>query len=69
MACNCCTSGILFKARPVTNVSFEQLFLNKVKHIQEKQKKNRMKLDLQAKTENPNILLYAQPHPQGILPF
>ena len=52
-----------------TNVSFEQLFLNKVKHIQEKQKKNRMKLDLQAKTENPNILLYAQPHPQGILPF
>ena len=29
-----------------TNVSFEQLFLNKVKPIQEKQKKNRMKLDL-----------------------
>ena len=52
-----------------TNVSFEQLFLNKVKPIQEKQKKNRMKLDLQAKIENPNILLYVQPHPQGILPF
>ena len=52
-----------------TNVSFKQLFLNKVKHIQEKQKKNRMKLDLQAKIENPNILLYAQPHPLGILPF
>ena len=29
-----------------TNVSFEQLFMNKVKPIQEKQKKNRMKLDL-----------------------
>ena len=28
------------------NVSFEQLFLNKVKPIQEKQKKNQMKLDL-----------------------
>ena len=40
----------------LTNVSFEQLFLNKVKPIQEKQKKNRMKLDLQAKIENPNIL-------------
>ena len=69
MACDCRTCGILLKARPVTNVSFEQLFLNKVKHIQEKQKKNRMKLDLQAKIENPNILLYVQPHPQGILPF
>ena len=52
-----------------TNVSFEQLFLNKVKPIQEKQKKNRMKLDLRAKIENPNILLYVQPHPQGTLPF
>ena len=52
-----------------TNVSSEQLFLNKVKPIQEKQKKNRMKLDLRAKIENPNILLYVQPHPQGILPF
>ena len=51
------------------NVSFEQLFLNNVKPIQEKQKKNRMKLDLQAKIENPNILPYVQPHPQGILPF
>ena len=40
-----------------TNVSFEQLFLNKVKPIQEKQKKNRMKLDLLVKVENPNILL------------
>ena len=28
-----------------------------------------MKLDLWAKIENPNILLYVQPHPQGILPF
>ena len=52
-----------------TNVSFEQFFLNKVKPIQEKQKKNRMKLDLRAKIENPNILPYVQPHPQGILPF
>ena len=52
-----------------TNVSFEQLFLNKVKPIQEKQKKNRMKLDLRAKIENPNILPYVQAHPQGILPF
>ena len=52
-----------------TDVSFEQLLLSKVKPIQEKQKKNRMKLDLQAKIENPNILLYVQPHPQGILPF
>ena len=52
-----------------TNVSFEQLFLNKVKPMQEKQKKNWMKLDLRAKIENPNILLYVQPHPQGILPF
>ena len=51
------------------NVSFEQLFLNKVKPIQEKQKKNRAKLDLRAKIENPNVLLYVQPHPQGILPF
>ena len=41
-----------------TNVLFEQLFLNKVKPIQEKHKRNRMKLDLQAKTENPNILPY-----------
>ena len=46
-----------------TNVSFEKLFLNKVKPIQEKQKKNRMKLDLLVKVENPNILLYVQPHP------
>ena len=30
--------------------------MNKVKPIQEKQKKNRKKLDLQAKIENPNIL-------------
>ena len=30
----------------LTNVSFEQLFLNKVEPIKEKQKKNRMKLDL-----------------------
>ena len=45
----------LMESRP-TNVSFEQLFLNKVKPIQEKQKKNRIKLDLQAKIENPNIL-------------
>ena len=52
-----------------TNVSFEQFFLNKVKPIQEKQKKNQMKLDLRAKIENPNILPYVQPHPQGILPF
>ena len=52
-----------------TNFSFEQLFLNKVKPIQEKQKKNQMKLDLQARIENPNILLYVQAHPQGILPF
>ena len=51
------------------NVSFEQLFSNKVKPIQEKQKKNRMKLDLWAKTENPNLLPYVQPHPQGISPF
>ena len=50
-------------------VLFEQLFLNKVEPIKEKQKKNRMKLDLRAKIENPNILLYVQPHPQGILPF
>ena len=48
-------------------VLFEQLFLNKVEPIKEKQKKNRMKLDLRAKIENPNILLYVQPHPQGIL--
>ena len=41
---------------PPTNVSFEQLLLNEVKPIQEKQQKNRMKLDLQAKIENPNIL-------------
>ena len=53
----------------LTNVSFEQLFLNKVKPTQEKQKKNRMKLDLRAKVENPNILLYVQPHPKGIFPF
>ena len=53
----------------LTNVSFEQLFLNKVKPIQEKQKKNRMKLDLKAKIENPNILPQVQPHPQGILSF
>ena len=52
-----------------TNVSFEQLLFNKVKSIQEKQKNNQMKLDLQAKIENPNILLYVQPHPHGILPF
>ena len=52
-----------------TNVSFEELFLDKVKPIQEKQKKNRMKFDLRAKVKNPNILLYVQPHPQGILPF
>ena len=52
-----------------TNFSFEQLFLNKVKPIQEKQKKNQMKLDLQGRIENPNILLYVQAHPQGILPF
>ena len=52
-----------------TNVSFEQLLFSKVKSIQEKQKNNQMKLDLQAKIENPNILLYVQPHPQGILPF
>ena len=52
-----------------TNVSFEQLFLNKVKPTQEKKKKNRMKLDLRPKVENPNILLYVQPHPQGIFPF
>ena len=52
-----------------TNVSFEQLLFSKVKSIQEKQKKNQMKLDLQAKIENPNILLYVQPHPHGILPF
>ena len=51
------------------NVSSEQLLLNKVKPMQEKQKKNRMKLDLRVKVENPNILLYVQPHPQGILPF
>ena len=51
------------------NVSFEQSFSNKVKPIQEKQKKNRMKLDLWAKTENPNLLPYVQPHPQGISPF
>ena len=38
-------------------------------YIQEKQKKNQMKLDLRAKIENPNILPYVQPHPQGILPF
>ena len=39
-----------WKLEPVestpTNVSFEQLFLDKVKPIQEKQKKNQMKLDL-----------------------
>ena len=52
-----------------TNISFEQLFLDKVKPTQEKQKKNQMKLDLWAKVENPNILLYVQLHPQGILPF
>ena len=52
-----------------TNVSFEQLFLNKVKPIQEKQKENQMKLDLRAKIENPNTLPYVQLHPQGILPF
>ena len=52
-----------------TNVSFEQLFLNKVNPIQEKQKKNGMKFDLRAKIENPNISLYVQPDPQGILPF
>ena len=52
-----------------TNVSFEQLFLNNVKPRQEKQKKNQMKLDLQAKIENSNILPYLQPHPQGILCF
>ena len=62
-----------WKLKPIestpTNVSFEQLFLNKVKPIQEKQKKNQIKLDLQAKIENSNILLYVQPHPQGISPF
>ena len=52
-----------------TNVSFELLLLNKVKAMQEKQKNNRMKLDLRAKIENPNILPYVQTHPQGILPF
>ena len=52
-----------------TNVSFEQLLLNKVKPIQGKQKNNRMKLDLRAKIENPNILQYVQPHPQVILPL
>ena len=51
------------------NVSSEQLFLNKVKPIQEKQKKNRTKLDLRAKIENPNTLPYVQLHSQGILPF
>ena len=53
----------------LTNVSFEQLFLNKVKPIQEKQKMNQMKLDLRAKIQNPNILLYVQPHPPGFLPL
>ena len=53
----------------LANVSFEQLFLNKVKPILEKQKKNRMKVDLRAKIENPNILLYVQPQLQGILPL
>ena len=52
-----------------TNFSFEQLFLNKVKPTLEKQKKNQMKLDLQARIENPNILLFVQTHPQGILLF
>ena len=28
-----------------------------------------MKLDLRAKIENPNILPYVQPHPQGHLAF
>ena len=51
-----------------TSVLFEQLFLNK-EPIHEKQKKNRMKLDLRAKVENPNILLYVQTHSQGILCF
>ena len=50
-----------------TNVSFEQLFLNKVKPTQEKEKKNQMELDLPAKKENPNILLYVQPHPQDLI--
>ena len=43
--------------------------MNKVKSIQEKQKKNRIKLDPQAKIENPNILLYVKLHAQGLLPF
>ena len=47
-----------------TIVSFEQLLLSKVKPIQGK---NRMKLGLQAQTENPNILHHVQPHPQGNL--
>ena len=42
--------------------------MNNVKPIQEKEKKNQMEIDLPAKKENPNILLYVQPHPQGILP-
>ena len=50
------------------NVSFEQLFLDRVKPIQEK-KKNRMNLDLRAKVENQNIFLYVQTHHQGILSF
>ena len=52
-----------------TNVSFEQLFLDKVKSIQEKKKKNGMNLDLRAKIENQNIFLYVQTHHQGILSF
>ena len=58
------------KPKPVestpTNVFFEQLLLEKVKPIQEKQKKNRMKLDLRTKVENSNILLYVQAHSQGM---
>ena len=37
----------------------------KFKPIQEKQKKYQMKPDLRAKVENPNILVYVQPHAQA----
>ena len=41
-----------------TNVSLEHLLLDKVKPIQEKQKENRMSLDLGANVENQCICIY-----------
>ena len=51
-----------------TNVSFEQLFLNKVKPIQENQKKNQMKLDLRPKRKSKYIAVCTTSSP-GHLAF